>query len=414
MRTAELAALAAVAACLGCAAAPAHAQEAPAAPPAGVAACVSIEIDAVRLACYDAAAGRAVPSTEEADAAAAAAQAELEAARLAREAREAAAQPPKPTPLERNLLRERRGAASLFRRDAPGAEAAGAAEPPLDPEALAAIANAGKGSLLDSRWELARSSKLGVFNFRAYKPVYLFPVFWASAPNTEPHSPSRGPATGMEPIEAMEAKFQISFKTKAVENLFGDNGDLWMAYTQSSRWQVYSRDASRPFRETDYEPEVMLAFRTGYSLLGWKGRLAAVGINHQSNGRSDPLSRSWNRVMFNVGLDREGWALNLRPWIRVPERGNSDDNPDISDYMGRADATLVRTFGNGQQLSLMLRHSLRGGDRAHGAVQFDWAFPLLSSFRGHLQVFDGYGESLIDYNHRSTYVGLGISLMEWY
>jgi phospholipase A1 len=388
----------------------AFAQQAPtdaAAPTPGVAACVAIEIDAARLACYDAAAGRAAPSTRQADAAAEAAQAAADAARAEREA----AAPPRPTPAERTQARERRGSASLFRRDAPGANPP---PEPLAPEAQAAIANAGKGSLLDTRWELARDSKLGIFNFRAYKPVYLFPVFWSNAPNAHPFSPSRGVATDTDSLDALEAKFQISFKTKAVENLFGDNGDIWMAYTQSSRWQVYNAEASRPFRETDYEPEVMLAFRTGYGVLGWKGRLAAVGINHQSNGRSDPLSRSWNRVVFNVGFDREGWALNLRPWIRIPERGRSDDNPDISDYMGRGDATLVRTFGNGQQLSLMLRHSLRNGDRAHGAVQLDWAFPLHDTFRGHLQVFDGYGESMIDYNHRATYVGLGISLMEWY
>lgn len=384
-------------------------RQASANPPApGVAACVSIEIDAVRLACYDDAAGRVVPSTQQADAAAEAAQAAAEAARALREAAA-----PRPAPSERAQARTRRGAATLFRRDAQGTRGA-AAEPPLDPETQAAIANAGKGSLLDTRWEIARDSKLGIFNFRAYKPVYLLPVFWSSSPNAHPFSPTRGSATDTDSLDALEAKFQISFKTKAVENLFGDNGDIWMAYTQSSRWQVYNSEASRPFRETDYEPEVMLAFRTGYELLGWKGRLAAVGINHQSNGRSDPLSRSWNRVVFNFGFDREGWALNLRPWIRIPERGHGDDNPDIADYMGRGDATLVRTFGNGQQLSLMLRHSLRSGDRAHGAVQFDWAFPLHDTFRGHLQVFDGYGESMIDYNHRSTYVGLGISLMEWY
>jgi phospholipase A1 len=384
------------------------AQQAPVAPPAppGVSACVAIEIDAARLACYDAAAGRAAPSTRQADAAAEAAQAAADAARAEREAKA-----PGPPAADRAQARRPRGNASLFRRDAPGAPHE--AEP-LDPEAQAAIANAGKGSLLDTRWELARDSKLGIFNFRAYKPVYLFPLFWSSSTNPHPFSPSRGTATDVESLDSLEAKFQISFKTKAVENLFGDNGDIWMAYTQSSRWQVYNGDASRPFRETNYEPEVMLAFRTGYGLLGWKGRLAAVGINHQSNGRSDPLSRSWNRVMFNFGFDREGWALNLRPWIRIPERGHGDDNPDISDYMGRGDATLVRTFADGQQLSLALRHSLRSGDRAHGAVQFDWAFPLHDTFRGHLQVFDGYGESLIDYNHRSTYVGLGISLMEWY
>ena len=65
-------------------------------------------------------------------------------------------------------------------------------------------------------------------------------------------------------------------------------------------------------------------------------------------------------------------------------------------------------------MALMARHSFRGGDRSHGAVQLDWGFPINNLLRGHLQVFDGYGESMIDYNHRATYVGLGISLLEWY
>jgi phospholipase A1 len=140
------------------------AQQAPAATPAppGVSACVAIEIDAARLACYDAAAGRAAPSTRQADAAAEAAQAAADAARAEREAKE-----PRPVASDRAQARRQRGNASLFRRDAPGAPEA----EPLDPEAQAAIANAGKGSLLDTRWELARDSKLGIFNFRAYKPV---------------------------------------------------------------------------------------------------------------------------------------------------------------------------------------------------------------------------------------------------
>jgi phospholipase A1 len=347
-------------------------------------ACALVEVDADRLACYDRVAGRHALDPARADA----------AAELARQNREAASEAE---------------AAAATRGD----RARGAASDLFASEPDDAIANAGKGSLLDSRWELAKDSKLGTFNFRAYKPVYLLPAFWSSDQNELPHSPNpRNTVTQPQDLDAIEAKFQISFKTKAWENLFGDNGDIWMGYTQSSRWQVYNGEASRPFRETNYEPEILLVFRNNYQLGGWKGRMAAVGINHQSNGRPDPLSRSWNRVMFNVGLDRENWAVMFRPWIRISD-GNDDDNPDIEDYMGRGDVTIVHTIG-GHELSLMARHSLRGGDRSHGAIGFDWGFPIHNTLRGHLQVFDGYGESMIDYNHRSTYIGLGISLLEWY
>jgi phospholipase A1 len=86
--------------------------------------------------------------------------------------------------------------------------------------------------------------------------------------------------------------------------VFGDVGDLWMGYTQSSRWQLYNKKESRPLRESDYEPEAMLVFGTRYRAFGWDGRLLGIGIDHPSNGRSDPYSRSWNRIVANVGFER--------------------------------------------------------------------------------------------------------------
>ena len=350
--------------------------------PPAVEACASIEADADRLACYDAAFGRARSDTRQAD---------LAAQQAARLRAERARQPSPPASSGAPV------ASDLYRNDDPIAHA---------------LANAGKGSMLDGRWELAQDSKLGTFNFRAYKPVYLMPAFWSSAPNETPSSSNPNVPAATQSLDSVETKFQVSFKTKAFENLFGDNGDIWMGYTQVSHWQVYNGDESRPFRETNYEPEVLLVFRNNYTIGGWHGRMFGIGVNHQSNGRADPLSRSWNRVMLNIGLDRDGWALVARPWWRISD-GNADENPGIEDYMGRGDVTLVHQIG-GHELSLMARHSLRGGDRSRGAVQFEWGFPISRTLRGHLQVFDGYGESLIDYNHRATYVGLGISLLEWY
>jgi phospholipase A1 len=336
--------------------------------PLDIRACTAIESDAQRLACYDHATGRVNLST-------------------ARKNVDASTETPR-----------------IFAHDS-------------NPQQAAEEGNdevARPLSLLDSRWELVPESKLGTFNVRGYKPVYLLPFFASSSQNNRPHSPNPlNTVDAPQQLQNVEAKFQLSLKTKVWQGVFGEAGDLWLGYTQSSRWQVYNKDLSRPFRETNYEPEAMLMFDTHYNVLGWDGRLLGIGINHQSNGRPNPLSRSWNRVIANVGLERDGWTVMLRPWWRIPEHGSDDNNPDINDYMGRGEVQVVHEVG-GQEFAMMLRHSFRGGSRSHGAAQFTWSFPVAGNLRGYAEVFHGYGESLIDYNHNATYLGVGLSLLDWY
>ncbi|PWK91941.1 phospholipase A [Fulvimonas soli] len=338
--------------------------------PMDIRACTAIESDAQRLACYDHATGRVnLP--------------------VAHKRSDAAAQAP-----------------SVFSHE--GAAPAGRDVAAANPEVARPL------SLLDSRWELSPESKLGTFNLRGYRPLYVMPVFATSNQNTRPQSPNpNNTVQSPQSLDTVEAKFQLSLKTKVWQGVFGDTGDLWVGYTQSSRWQVYNSDNSRPFRETNYEPEAMLVFETHYRVLGWDGRLLGIGIDHESNGRADPLSRSWNRVIADIGFERDGWTVMFRPWWRVPEDRKDDDNPDISDYMGRGDVQIVREAGS-QEFGMMLRHSFRGGSNSHGAAQFTWSFPIAGNLRGYMELFKGYGESLIDYNHNATYLGLGISLLDWY
>jgi phospholipase A1/A2 len=303
----------------------------------------------------------------------------------------------------------------LAGRTAPSA-AAPVASAPGAPRAAAPSASAGTAgpSLLTKAWDL--DDKPEIFSVRPYKPVYLLPIYHASAVNASPYSPTRGYGDNNGMPRKTEAKYQISFKTKLAHDLIGDNGDLWAGYTQSSRWQVYNSASSRPFRETDYEPEAMFVWRTNFPVLGMAGRYVSVGINHQSNGQSDPLSRSWNRITAAVGLDRGDWTLTVRPWWRLPEHGANDDNPDLVDYAGRGELLLTRTDGN-TVLAVEARHSLRAGDRNHGSLRFDFGFSPLKQNKDlklHVQWFTGYAESLIDYNHHANYLGLGISLVEWH
>jgi phospholipase A1/A2 len=345
---------------------PGHAQNPD---PTDIRACTAIESDAQRLACYDHATGRVnLPAAQK---------------RVDRET---------VTP-------------GIFSREHTGTSTAAAQGNNEVAQPL---------SLLDSRWELSPESKLGTFNVRGYKPVYVMPVFATSNQNDEPHSPNPvNTVTSPQPLDNVEAKFQLSLKTKVWQGVFGDAGDLWVGYTQDSHWQVYNSEASRPFRETNYEPEAILMFNTNYQVFGWDGRLLGIGLDHQSNGQSDPLSRSWNRVMADIGFERDGWTVMLRPWWRIPESRAEDNNPDISNYMGRGDMQIIHEW-NGQEFGLMLRHSLRGGSESHGAAQFTWSFPLIGNLRGYMEAFKGYGESMIDYNHNATYLGIGISLLDWY
>lgn len=266
---------------------------------------------------------------------------------------------------------------------------------------------------LSARWELGSEDRKPTFRLRSYRDIYVLPATWSSDPNDHPRSPTRDGSTQQRAkLDRVEVKFQLSGKLKIAEGLLGRTGDLWIAYSQTSHWQAYNSAASRPFRETSYEPE--LIFTSGVDLPAGPLRLRLLGLelDHESNGQGGQLSRSWNRVIGMAGLERPELSLVVRGWWRIPEKTADDDNPDIADYAGRAE--LVLTYVLRQHvLSLRARHSLRTGEHSHGALEIDWSFPFAGAMRGYVHATTGYAESLIDYNHRATTVGVGVSLLDW-
>ena len=145
-------------------------------------------------------------------------------------------------------------------------------------------------------------------------------------------------------------------------------------------------------------------------------KLINLGWVHQSNGRPLPESRSWNRIYLLGGMEwNDMTSIMLRGWWRIPEDPQKDDNPDISDYLGRGDLVMRwEPRDKSQSVAMLLRNNLRRTNN-HGYVQIDWATPvrLGNAARMHIQMTSGYGESLIDYNHRQNTLGLGFSFREW-
>jgi phospholipase A1 len=265
-------------------------------------------------------------------------------------------------------------------------------------------------SFLWRSWDLERGINRGTFQLLPYRTTYFLPVRYSDNANKLPHSPAPDhTATTALPIESTEGKFQISFKTKVWENIIGRNSNLWFSYTQQSYWQMYNSSLSSPFRETDYETEAMIVLRTNRDILGLRWRMLNLGFIHQSNGWDIPYSRSWNRLYAQFGFERDGYSLLVRPWLRLLKNVGKDDNPDIDKYLGNGDVR-VEYRNNGQLYAVLARYSFPGH---HGALQFDGEFPISGPLKGYLQLFSGYGESLIDYNHRQNVIGIGLLLTPW-
>ncbi len=205
-----------------------------------------------------------------------------------------------------------------------------------------------------------------------------------------------------------EAVFQISAK----QRLFGT--DLFFGYTQKSFWQAYDRASSSPFRETNYNPE--LFYRWSPQRLKFHGFGLDLGLDHESNGRSHPESRSWNRVFATAFLPKNNELYMLKLWWRVPEEPKSgpddprgDDNPDILDYYGYGEFDYRRQFGaHKQMLHLKLRANPASG---RGALQVNWSVPAQNNYTFWMvQLFHGYGDSLIDHDREITRIGIGLML----
>lgn len=211
-------------------------------------------------------------------------------------------------------------------------------------------------------------------------------------------------------FDDLEVKFQVSLKLNLWDDVVGKNSQLMAAYTQKSFWQMYNSDLSSVFRESNYEPEIFINKDLSHEIFGFNMTSAQVGFVHQSNGRSQLLSRSWNRIYGNVVLQRDNFALSLKPWYRIQEDFDDDDNPDIEDYFGKYELGLYYRYRGSEFTALVRNLSAKHHSTSY---QLSWQYPIGRGINFYLEYFNGYGESLIDYNFRNETFGMGFTIGDW-
>jgi phospholipase A1/A2 len=228
--------------------------------------------------------------------------------------------------------------------------------------------------------------------FSAHKQNYLLPITWSNNGNGR---------------QKEEVKFQISVKQRLLR-FYG--WATYFAFSQKSFWQFYDMKNSRPFRENNFNPELFLRTKM------WFGMRMDFGIEHESNGQPDPTSRSWNRLYLTPYYENEHLIAYCKGWYRFPEKKKKsaddttgDDNPDINKYYGYGELGLTFKIPDLHNLyiSTISRYNFRSGK---GSIEIDATFPLfLSSMSIMFQYWDGYGESLIDYNVKQRKIGIGLN-----
>lgn len=268
---------------------------------------------------------------------------------------------------------------------------------------------------LSQMYDLDANDPHGILTVREHNPMYLMPVWYNSSPNYAPSSPTRGVALQerFSDQKRIETKMQVSFKSKIAEDLFKSRADLWFGYTQKSDWQIYNQGRrSAPFRNTDYEPEIFIT-QPVKSRLPWGGRLRMLGVGfaHQSNGQSRPESRSWNKVYAMAGIEWGKLTVIPRVWMRLfDSSGEDNDNPDLTKYLGYGDVKLQYRLNDKHNFSTTLRYNPKSG---YGAAEAAYTFPIKGKLQGVVRGFHGYGESLIDYNHKQSGIGFGLMFNGW-
>jgi phospholipase A1/A2 len=243
------------------------------------------------------------------------------------------------------------------------------------------------------------------FAILPHAPMFVMPMVYNWTPHEDIYEGIKeveGSERRGDLYQNRELEFQFSFAIPLVKDIGKKNWDFLASYTHHAYWQVYNSEWSRPFRETNYTPELFnrYVYSSPKSILGMKLHFLDAGFSHQSNGQIQILSRGWNRLFIRGLIEAWGARAQVSGWYPMPE----DDNADIYKYMGYGQIELIRPI---KKHTLHFKMPILA---TRPSYDLKYSYPISHSFRFLVSYQSGYGHSLIEYNRSTQRLGVGFLL----
>ena len=197
-------------------------------------------------------------------------------------------------------------------------------------------------------------------------------------------------------------KFQISIIHRLTKSRLPFDTYLFLQFTQKTIWNVL--EESLPMRDLNFNPGVGLGHLIVYhnKYIGH----ALFMLEHESNGKDGPASRSWNKVsLSSTLLLNRHMEMQLKAWIPIVD---GENNRNILRYSGLAQMGLLYRTDNRRVQAGMLATW-----RAHSfSFNTQWELSLKISRHANqylfFQYYNGYGENLLDYDRFKSVLRLGM------
>ncbi len=200
-----------------------------------------------------------------------------------------------------------------------------------------------------------------------------------------------------------DVKFQISLAIRLTDTVLPWNSFLFLMYTQKTFWNVFEN--SLPMHDLNFNPGIGWS-KPFFNKNRYVGKLTLL-VEHESNGRDGEDSRSWNRISFYGSTIIDEWLMvHAKFWIPIID---GENNKDILRYCGIYQSGVVITTPN-KKFNFGLTLVKREGWNFNFNTIFEaiWKVHEKSNLNLFLQYYNGYGESLLDYNQFHSRLRVGI------